>query len=244
MAEIIGRLERLRRYPVKSMAGEDLESVYISENGIVGDRLCGYRLSGVESDFVSRRYLTARNAPELLLCRPSIADEPSRSEAYPESYRPRIEIELPEIFGLNKIVGVEDSQLIKFLEEHYGVSLQVDYQKGIFDQKAISLVGMPSLEALKVDPLRFRENMYISWDKEPLYEDSLVGKVIRIGDEVRVSIDEQCKRCVMVNIDPNSAEKDNSVLKAIGSYNKARLGVYGSVLQQGIVREGDAIYLE
>ena len=39
MSEIVvGRVAAIRRYPVKSMLGEDLDAVVIDQRGVVGDR--------------------------------------------------------------------------------------------------------------------------------------------------------------------------------------------------------------
>ena len=227
MSNQIGKLELLRRYPVKSMAGENLEGVYVSKNGIVGDRCCGLRIKGVESEHTTKRYLTGRKAVELLLCKPIFVNE----------------LEIKVSFGLEKIVDIEDPNFLKHFEQKYDISLKVDYINGLFDQKPISLIGMPSIQKLNTDPLRFRENFYIAWDKEPLYEDSLLGHILRIGN-VKIRVDKQNKRCVMININPNSGENDHDVLKQVGKCNNGKLGVYCSVIQPGIVNKGDDVYLE
>lgn len=143
------------------------------------------------------------------------------------------------------------------MEEKYGVALEVDASRGIFDHGEISLVGIPSLQALEkllakekteedffLDPLRFRENMYIAWDQEPWYEQMLINQTIFIGEKVKMRIDSINHRCVMVNVDPYSAQKDPKILEAVGKINKANFGVYCHVLEPGIIRVGDGVFLE
>ena len=40
--ERLGTLERLRRYPVKSMAGEDMQEARVTYAGLLGDRVYAF----------------------------------------------------------------------------------------------------------------------------------------------------------------------------------------------------------
>ncbi len=259
MSQLLGNLSRLRRYPVKSMAGEELKEAYVQpERGIVGDRLFGYHLVGSNKPGVSGNYLTARKAPELLLCQPSIVDEPTLLQPYPQDYQAKVMVQLPPEFGLGQFAYLDDPALLDFLKRKYGFEVEVDNRGSIFDQKAISLLGMPSLRALEdtinygrsesdlclLDPLRFRENMYIDWEQEAGYEERLLNNILRIGEQMKIRVEEPTGRCVMVNFDSHSAEKDSGILKAIGALNKGKFGVYCSVVEPGVVRVGDEVYLE
>ena len=44
--ELIGTVESLWRYPVKSMRGEDLQEAFVGFPGLYGDRLYAFRNSG------------------------------------------------------------------------------------------------------------------------------------------------------------------------------------------------------
>lgn len=57
--KIIGRVESLWRYPVKSMRGEELAEAFAGFAGVYGDRLFAFRSSAIPKGF---RYLTARQA--------------------------------------------------------------------------------------------------------------------------------------------------------------------------------------
>ena len=46
---IVGHVESLWRYPVKSMRGEQLEKVFLGFLGIYGDRLYAFQSSGAPS---------------------------------------------------------------------------------------------------------------------------------------------------------------------------------------------------
>ena len=64
---VIGRIDSLWRYPVKSMRGEELAEAYVGFAGIYGDRLHAIRNAAAPAGFP---YLTGREHEELLLWRP------------------------------------------------------------------------------------------------------------------------------------------------------------------------------
>jgi hypothetical protein len=74
-------------------------------------------------------------------------------------------------------------------------------------------------------------------------EDRWVGAVLRIG-EARMRIDKRDQRCIMVNIDPTTTERDPAILRAIAAERAACLGVYGSTVGPGRVAIGDPVFLE
>src|SRR6516162_7704861 len=60
---IIGTVESLWRYPVKSMRGEELDEVFAGYSGIYGDRVFAFRSSANHKGFP---YFTARDQRRLL----------------------------------------------------------------------------------------------------------------------------------------------------------------------------------
>jgi uncharacterized protein YcbX len=67
--------------------------------------------------------------------------------------------------------------------------------------------------------------------------------VLCIGG-LRMRVDQRDQRCVMVNVDPVTTERDPSVLRAIARHRQACLGVYGSTVRAGRVALGDSVLLE
>ena len=63
---IVGKIESLWRYPVKSMRGEELQEAFVGFPGIYGDRLHAFRSSAGPKGFP---YLTAREQEAMLLYR-------------------------------------------------------------------------------------------------------------------------------------------------------------------------------
>src|ERR1700757_4849208 len=64
---VIGKVDSLWRYPVKSMRGEELEEIFAGFSGIYGDRLFAFRSSASPKGFP---YFTAREQRRLLQYRP------------------------------------------------------------------------------------------------------------------------------------------------------------------------------
>jgi len=70
MMSVIGRVDSVWRYPVKSMRGEELPEIFAAFAGVYGDRLFAFKSSAAPSGFP---YLTGREAHDMLLFRPAFA---------------------------------------------------------------------------------------------------------------------------------------------------------------------------
>jgi uncharacterized protein YcbX len=64
---VIGRVESIWRYPVKSMRGEELNEAFIGFAGVYGDRLFAIGSAARPKGFP---YLTGREQAKMLLYRP------------------------------------------------------------------------------------------------------------------------------------------------------------------------------
>ena len=64
---VVGKIESLWRYPVKSMRGEELQEAFVGFPGVYGDRLYAFRSSAAPEGFP---YLTGREQEAMLLYRP------------------------------------------------------------------------------------------------------------------------------------------------------------------------------
>jgi uncharacterized protein YcbX len=61
---------------------------------------------------------------------------------------------------------------------------------------------------------------------------------------MRMRVDRRDERCVIVNVDPATAERDPAVLKAVAREREACHGVYGTPVEPGRVFVGDPVLLE
>ncbi len=230
---VVGRVAALWRYPVKSMAAEELAGVEISWHGLAGDRRWAFIRDGqVRSGFP---WLTIRERPELAHYRPRFA-EPDRPDASATLVR------TPS--------GGELEVAAPALAAELGSGVRVIKQdRGVFDTMPLSLLTTQSLAGLgrlvgaDLAPVRFRPNLLVDASGRDFPEDAWVGRVLRIGG-LRMRVDQRDKRCVMVTIDPVTLHRDPAILRAIARERGARFGVYGSTVEPGPVAVGDPVELQ
>jgi len=230
---VVGRVVALWRYPVKSMAGEELDGAEVSWHGLAGDRRWAFIRAGqVRSGFP---WLTIRERSDLAHYRPFFAER-ARPNASPTLVRTPSGGEL----------DVADPALAAEL----GPGVRVIKQdRGVFDTMPLSLLTTQTLASLGrlagagLAPGRFRPNLLVDAGGCDFPEDAWVGRVLRIGG-LRMRVDQRDKRCVMVTIDPVTLRRNPVILRALARERDARLGVYGTTVEPGRVAVGDPVELE
>jgi uncharacterized protein len=104
--------------------------------------------------------------------------------------------------------------------------------------------GLGALLGTDLSVLRFRPNLVIeAFGAAAFPEDEWVGRTLTVGT-TWLRIDGRDKRCVVVNVDPLTAHRDPTVLRAIATHRQTRLGVYGSTIRPGRVVVGDPVVLQ
>jgi hypothetical protein len=232
-ATVVGRVAELWRYPVKSMAGEPLEEAEVSWHGVAGDRRWAFVRGDVpRSGFP---WLTLRENSAMIDYRPAFAD-PGR----PDDSRTLVRTPAgDELDVVDPALAAELGDGLRALKQ----------DRGVFDSAPLSVISMETIGALgervgtPLDPRRFRPNIVVeTGDGVPFAEDTWVGSTVIAGG-VGLRVDRRDERCVIVNLDPVTGERDPAVLKTIGRERQARLGVYGAPVQPGRVRVGDPVSL-
>ena len=119
-----------------------------------------------------------------------------------------------------------------------------------FDTAVVHVLTTATLDRLRelypqgrFEARRFRPNMVVqtSEGERAFVEDTWIGKVVAIGETVRLKITGSCPRCVMTTLPQGDLPKDVGILRAVAQHNRANVGVYASVLQGGRVRRGDSV---
>ncbi|MEO5903740.1 MAG: MOSC domain-containing protein [Gemmatimonadaceae bacterium] len=227
----VGRISSVLRYPVKSMALESVDSIEVDWNGLTGDRRWGFvRESLVRSGFP---WLTIRERPDMWTYQPFFV-EPDRPELSVTMVRTPTGEEL----------DIVDRQLAAELGEGVRVIKQT---RGIFDTMPLSLISTRTVDAIAhlsgaaIDARRFRPNFLVeAVDDLDFVEDNWVGATLKIGS-MMMRVDKRDKRCVVVNVDPDTTERDPSILRVIAQKRQACLGVYGTTVEPGRVSVGDSV---
>src|SRR5438270_193479 len=204
----IGRVCEVVRYPVKSMAGVPAESAVVGWHGLEGDRRFAFRRIGDESAFP---WLTAGRFPELIRYRPVALDETTLDPA---------RVVRPD----GSEVELRSAELQAEIGEKFRKS-SVELMKlkhGIFDESPISVITLATIAGvgrdagLELDRRRFRANVFLETENaEVVQEDAWVGGTLVFGDGdsgPAVTVTLRDERCMMLNLDPDTAVQDPRVM--------------------------------
>ena len=257
---IIGKVDSVWRYPVKSMRGEELDEAFSGFSGVYGDRLFAFKSSASPKGFP---YLTAREQRRLLQYRPHFR--------YPEKAARPINLTEAESMGANpvsadsselmvdvetpngKTLGIDDPDLIDMLRTDIDQKHQLTLmrsERALTDCRPVSIFSLQSARQLEeetgvpIDKRRFRANVYVDLASSAGFaENDFVGRSLRIGSKVVVRILERDARCVMITLDPDTTEKTPEILKKVAQAHEGMAGVYGAVMVEGMLHKGDPVEL-
>src|SRR6266496_3198814 len=245
---IVGKIDSLWRYPVKSMRGEELDEAFASFSGIYGDRLFAFESSASPKGFP---YLTAREQQRLLQYRPHFR--------HPEKAARPINLTEAESMGANPVcadpselmVDIDNPALIDLLRADIDQKHQLTLmrsERAMTDCRPVSIFSLQSGRQLgeetgtPIDKRRFRANVYVDLTSaQGFAENEFVGKTLRIGPKVVVTVLERDARCVMITLDPDTGEKTPAKLKKVAQAHEGMAGVYGAVIVEGMLHKGDSV---
>lgn len=114
------------------------------------------------------------------------------------------------------------------------------------DSPVISMINLASLQDMArvlgtpPDARRFRGNFLID-GMAPWAEFDLCGARVKVGDAV-LEVTERIDRCGATNVDPDTAERDLNIPKALmRGYGHIECGVFARVIEGGTVWTGDTL---
>ncbi len=240
----IGRIREIVRYPVKSMAGTAVESAFLGWHGLAGDRRFAFRRVGAEGGMP---WLTASRLPELVLYRPLYgleALDETTGEPLPTHVRT----------PAGACVELRSPELAAEIAARFGSGVELmQLGHGIFDEGAVSVISLATIAGIgreagrDLDRRRFRANVVVETEgAKPFLEDRWVGRMMVFGDgdpRPAVSVTLRDLRCLMLNIDPETAEQDPRIMKTVVRLNGNHAGVYATVVRCGTIRVGDRVSL-
>ena len=255
---IIGKVDSLWRYPVKSMRGEELDEAFAGFSGVYGDRLFAFKSSASPKGFP---YFTAREQRRLLQYSPHFR--------YPEKAARPINLSEAEKMGANP-VSADSSELMLDVETPDGQTLAIDAtalmdmlrsdvdqkhqltlmrsERALTDCRPVSIFSLQSVRQLAdetgvpIDKRRFRANVYVDLTSGGGFaENEFVGRSLQIGPKVVVRILERDARCMMITLDPDTSEKTPEILKKVAQAHEGMAGVYGAVMVEGMLHKGDPV---
>jgi len=204
----------LWRYPVKSLAGEALETAQLTSNGIVGDRVVVVR--GPEGIRTARRYF------RLLGLKGTLGSEGT-----------------PQVNGLPW--WHEEAQRLVRLAAGRDAWLEEWQGPERFDILPLLVATDGAVAAFGRDVRRLRPNLLVG-GVGGMEEVGWPGAELRVSGAV-IRLRSLRSRCVMTTVDPDTLERDPSVLRDIVRRFDGRVALDADVAQGGDVRVGDAVTL-
>jgi uncharacterized protein YcbX len=207
-------IAELWRYPVKSLAGEQIEQAELTDDGIPGDRAVYVTTPD------GLRLVTSRTRPRLLGHRGTLA---------------------PDGSALIDGLPWDAPESIAAIEAAVGPGARLVSAPGApeFDILPLLVATDGAIEAFGRDRRRLRPNILIG-GVEGLAEREWEGAELHVGDAV-IGLHSLRGRCVMTTFDPDSQDQDVEVLRDINRRFAGRLALNAWVKQPGTIKVGDAV---
>ena len=213
------KVAALRRFPVKSMRGEDLERVEVRADGLAGDRAVTLRSA-------EGKLVTARVRERMLGVQATLGADGSVLVAGNAWDSPQAAAIAAELAG-------------------EGAHLEAADGGHLWDDTPILITTDGAVSAVRdgLDPLRFRANIHLG-GVEGLSERDWVGRELRAGGAT-FRVEWLCERCKITTIDPDPASLaiDADVLRQINRGFDGDLGLCCTVTVPGAVALGDGAEL-
>ncbi len=213
-------LAAIWRYPVKTLAGEPLQSAELTETGIPGDRIVHVR--GPEG------VRTSRKQYRLLGLSATLGPDGA-----------------PLVEGLRW----DEDAVLTWIRDAAGEDAWLEAYDGIdrFDVMPLLVATDGAVAEFGRDVRRLRPNLLIG-GVTGMEERAWEGAELHIGSEggsgAIVRLDSLRGRCPMTTVDPDTLERDPEVLRDIGRRFAGRLALNAEVLRPGVVRVGDPVRLK
>jgi len=206
------KVERLWRYPVKSLRGEELAQAVLTDDGVFGDRVV--HVGGTHGP------VTGRTRHSLLTIPVATGDGGE-----------------PVIAG-HRWDSQEASAVIR---RHAGPTAELRHYEGPerFDVHNLLVATDSAVAELRADVRRLRPNILLG-GVPPGAERGWSGKALAIGDAI-IGIQGLRQRCIVTTIDPDTGAQDLDVLRRIRDEFGTRIALDCWVSKPGTIHIGDAV---
>jgi uncharacterized protein YcbX len=259
MRKKVGTVAELWRYPVKSMRGERLDEMTLTERGAVGDRLYAMRELKYGSIMSARIWAAMLQLRAVCEREPSggaparvrielpggeaiHADDPGVDEALSALFRHPVRLEQPR--GDAPLTLAEIDEITKgraFLPP-----------RDLYDEDVLHVLASGTLEHLRrlcpsdFDLRRFRPNVYVDTGAAPdgFVEDRWLSGELEVGDDgVRIVGMRPALRCAMTIHPQDELRADPAILRTAAQHHGAYVGLFAAVGTPGRIGVGDPMWL-
>ena len=250
----IGSVVSLWRYPVKSMMGEELQATYVTDGGLLGDRVYAV-IDQSTGKIASAKY--PRKWGKLFDFRAALLEPP-----HPGELLPCVRMTLPDGTIVTSAQENVHACLSRVLEREVTLtatrpaSPSVEVERldaldpadtvldlGAFmmpgrfsDYAAVHMLTTATLDRLRAlypqgrfEVRRFRPNIVVepTSGQQAFVENAWVGHTLAIGEEVRLRITDPMPRCVMTTLPQGDLPRDLGILHTVAQHNQVGIPVLG-----------------
>lgn len=253
--KIAGEITGLYRYPVKGLSPEPLQNAEIHP----GECFAFDRAFAIENgqggfDTAAPKYLP-KNKFLMLMSHERLATLTSQFDDETGLLTLRRDGKQLARGCLNQRIGrqlIEQFLSAYMVDEVRGAPKIVTAEGHNFtdiEPKWLSLVNLASVRDLerveqkKIDPLRFRANIYID-GLEPWQEFDWIGRTLAVNGTGTLQCEERIERCAAINVDPDTGARDLALPRTLMSaFGHMDMGLYLSVVRDHRLCCGDEITL-
>lgn len=236
-------LREIWRYPVKSMAGERLETATLGGGGLPGDRAWAVQ------DRERGRLCTGKNLPALMQCAARLLRDAGKGA-------PLVDITLPDGASVRSDDGAIDARLsealgraVTLLPPRPAAPSADPDAGGYFDLAAVHLLTDSSLRLLQgklpeipIDRRRCRPNLLLADDggAAGMVEFDWVGRRLTLGG-AELEVEAPTGRCAMVTRAQDDLPAAGEILRTLFEDAGGNMGVYARVARAGDLALGDRL---
>lgn len=232
LAEVVGRLVGLHRFPVEPVGGESLDTGLLSPGGLVGDRV--FEIRDAESGeplapaaFPRLLFYSARYLEELVVAELDIWGR----------------LRTPE--GLEYAIG--DPQWLAEMSRIVGRPLLLS--RRVQQDRPLRLISRQTLRLTErtygtsLEPRRLRANLIIEIHGGNAFDENRwIGQRLRIG-EALLEVTEAGGTCVETSLGPETSAGDAHSLEELAKLRGGSLGVAAHACEGSRLRSGDPVVL-
>ncbi len=224
-----GTVTELHRWPVKSMAGQPVDTLAIDRRGAEGDR------AGAVFDVHkgAPRRLTAREAPRLLAWRAAHDSGPGETV-----------LRAPDgaewAWSDPGLPAALSGDLGRDVTLHTDPALQQDLPDSLLVTVQATLDAVGRELGTELDLRRFRTNVHVELDAAAFAEEGWEGRRLRVGD-AELELLHPCERCAIPTRDPDTQAKWAPLLRHLFACHSGRFGINARATGAATIDVGDRV---
>ena len=238
----VGEVAALWRYPVRSLRGEALPEIEVGLGGVIGDRR--YAIADPEIEELVSAAQGKRRWRGLVTMSARYDGKPR------EDYVPPATIETADGDTLRTDDADADLRLVEIVGRPARL-VREGTVKAPYGYAPVHLLTTASLEAFtahypnsRFAAERFRPNLLLDTGAiEGFVESGWIGRVLAVGESLRLVVSDHCVRCVMTTLAQGDLPQDPAILQVVNETNGTHAGIYADVTKAGAAKVGDAVML-